>query len=81
MKRKTYEIRLNGKAVAKKHAWNSAIREIGKVVKNALSEGQEARQISRTFQELDKWTKKGGLFIWEVSNGDQWKVEIELIDA
>lgn len=77
MKRPSYDITINGIPVATKNAWNSACREMSKLVARTIA-CESASQVSKTIEKLDKWTYKSGVFQWQGSDGAGYEVRIEL---
>lgn len=81
MKRENFEIRFNDQVVVK-HAWNSSIREIEKIVKEIALEEQQMYTLTSKTSELHPTMYKkhhNGTRVWTGENGKQISFTIELL--
>jgi hypothetical protein len=75
MKRNKYHITIDGKRVATKYAWNSAVREIGKQVLE-ITCALRVWEVSSHLTKADPWHYERGEFTWKDSEGNTYAVEI-----
>lgn len=77
MKRKNYDISINGKFAVTKHAWKTARYQFGKVVVDNLPFGTNTAKVVSDF----KYKKEDGELVfgqetWMDENGREYVVEI-----
>lgn len=79
MKRPKYHVTIDGKPVATKYAWNSALRAIPKAIREIMPNGT-AWELSRHCEKSDPWHYKSGDFTWKDSAGNTYAVAIRRED-
>lgn len=82
MKRENYNIEINGKLVAIKHAWNTAKRETPVLVKFDILEHQDetqAEMISSSYIKSERKEYFMGVEIWRTSTGREIIVQIKKV--
>ncbi len=79
MKRKNYEIRLNGELVMVKHAWNASCKAIESLVKDMANQTKQ----NFTLIEIKGEKNVSGYFtgsrVWQGSNGALLNYTINLV--
>ena len=78
MKRKNFDIKINGKSVATKHAFNTARREIRNQIINFATVGDTWEMIDE-HQEFDGPNRIATFQNWKNQNGDIIQASVTLI--
>lgn len=79
MKRKVYEVRMNGELKATKYAWNTAKRCIWPLIREQLEPGQKAHETAWEAKKDDHGYFHHATAEWLTSDGRSFTFEVERV--